>query len=95
LVRIQQVKSGALQHRYSIFDALGRLTYERQPEADGYFTQADSLTGNNSWSPEQAYEGGDTSWGDGIPETPLTYDFDKIGHMRQSAQAIASVPFRL
>ena len=45
-----------IQHRYFKYDALGRLTYERQAEQAGTFTATDSLTGNNAWSRKLIYD---------------------------------------
>lgn len=45
-----------LQHRYFKFDALGRLTYERQIEQVGIHTASDSLTGNSAWSRKLVYD---------------------------------------
>jgi RHS repeat-associated protein len=56
LIYIQQGKGSTLQHRYFKYDALSRLTYERQVEAAGTFTQSDSLTGNSSWSRKLVYD---------------------------------------
>lgn len=44
------------QHRYFKYDALGRLTYERQVEQAGTFTASDSLTGNSAWSRRLVYD---------------------------------------
>lgn len=56
LIHIQQGKGSVLQNRYFKYDALSRLTYERQIEATGYFSQSDSLTGNSSWSRKLVYD---------------------------------------
>jgi RHS repeat-associated protein len=45
-----------LQHRYFKYDALGRLTYERQVEQAGTFTASDPLTGNSAWSRKLVYD---------------------------------------
>jgi len=45
-----------IQHRYFKYDALGRLTYERQVEQAGTFTATDALTGNSSWSRKLVYD---------------------------------------
>jgi RHS repeat-associated protein len=44
------------QHRYFKYDALGRLTYEKQVEQAGTFTASDSLTGNSAWSRKLVYD---------------------------------------
>jgi YD repeat-containing protein len=56
LIRIQQGQGTDLQYRYFKYDALGRLTYERQPEANGTFPVTDSLSGNNYWSRKLVYD---------------------------------------
>jgi RHS repeat-associated protein len=50
--------SNYLQHRYFKYDALSRLTYERQVEqnANTAFNVADPLTGNSQWSRKIAYD---------------------------------------
>jgi RHS repeat-associated protein len=45
-----------LQHRYFKYDALGRLTFEKQAEQAGTFTASDSLTGNSTWSRKLVYD---------------------------------------
>jgi len=49
--------SSYLQHRYFKYDALGRLTNERQVEQAGTFaTAVDPLTGNAQWSRKLVYD---------------------------------------
>jgi RHS repeat-associated protein len=55
LVHITQ-GSSPVQHRYFKYDALGRLTYERQVEQAGTFTASDALTGNSAWSRKLVYD---------------------------------------
>jgi RHS repeat-associated protein len=45
-----------IQHRYFKYDALGRLTHEKQAEQVGTFTASDSLTGNSAWSRKLVYD---------------------------------------
>lgn len=45
-----------IQHRYFKYDALGRLTYEKQVEQAGTFTASDSPTGNSTWSRKLVYD---------------------------------------
>ena len=56
LVHITQGVGGVLQHRYFKYDALGRLTFERQVEQAGTHTAFDSVTGNSSWSRKLVYD---------------------------------------
>jgi RHS repeat-associated protein len=44
------------QHRYFKYDALSRLTHERQLEQAGTITAADALTGNAAWSRRLTYD---------------------------------------
>ncbi len=44
------------QHRFFKYDALSRLTYERQAEQAGTITAADALTGNSAWSRRLTYD---------------------------------------
>ncbi len=44
------------QHRYFKYDALSRLTYEKQAEQAGTIAQADPLTGNSAWSRHLTYD---------------------------------------
>ncbi len=44
------------QHRYFKYDALSRLTYEKQAEQAGTINQADALTGNSAWSRHLTYD---------------------------------------
>jgi RHS repeat-associated protein len=48
--------SNYIQHRYFKYDALGRLTFEKQAEQAGTFTASDSLTGNSAWSRHLVYD---------------------------------------
>ena len=48
--------SSPVQHRYFKYDAIGRLTYERQVEQAGTFSAADPLTGNGAWSRKLVYD---------------------------------------
>ena len=45
-----------VQHRYFKYDALSRLTYERQVEQAGTFSISDPLTGNSAWSRKLVYD---------------------------------------
>lgn len=57
LVHIKQGLVGqTLQHRYFKYDAMGRLTYERQVEQAGTFSLLDPVTGNSSWSRKLVYD---------------------------------------
>jgi RHS repeat-associated protein len=56
LVHIQQGVGSQLQHRYFKYDALGRLTYERQVEQAAIFTATDPLTNNSQWSRKVVYD---------------------------------------
>src|SRR5713226_6891669 len=56
LIHITQGSGSNVQNRYFKYDALGRLTYERQVEQAGTFTATDSLTGNSSWSRHLVYD---------------------------------------
>jgi RHS repeat-associated protein len=56
LVHIQQGTGTQLQHRYFKYDALSRLTYERQVEQAATITAADSLTNNSQWSRKLTYD---------------------------------------
>jgi RHS repeat-associated protein len=57
LVHITQgTGSGTIQHRYFKYDALGRLTHERQVEQAGTHTASDPLTGNTAWSRRLVYD---------------------------------------
>src|SRR5258707_1189699 len=56
LIHITQGSASTVQNRYFKYDALGRLTYERQVEQAGTFTATDALTGNSSWSRHLAYD---------------------------------------
>jgi RHS repeat-associated protein len=55
LIHITQ-GSSPVQHRYFKYDALGRMTYERQVEQAGTFTVSDPLTGNSAWSRKMVYD---------------------------------------
>lgn len=45
------------QHRYFKYDAMSRLTYEKQAEQEGtIFTAPDPLTANSAWSRRLAYD---------------------------------------
>jgi len=55
LVHITQ-GSSPVQHRYFKYDAIGRLTYERQIEQAGTFALFDPLTGNSAWSRKMVYD---------------------------------------
>ncbi|HEY3024715.1 MAG TPA: BPSL0067 family protein, partial [Pyrinomonadaceae bacterium] len=55
LVHITQ-GTATVQNRYFKYDALGRLTYERQVEQAGTFSVSDSLTGNSAWSRKLVYD---------------------------------------
>lgn len=55
LVHIAQ-GSSPVQHRYFKYDALGRMTYERQVEQAGTFTAFDPITGNSAWSRKMVYD---------------------------------------
>ena len=48
--------TSTVQNRYFKYDALGRLTYERQVEQAGTFTAYDPLTGNSAWSRRLVYD---------------------------------------
>ncbi len=52
----QGTGSGTVQHRYFKYDALGRLTFERQVEQSGIHTASDPLTGNSAWSHKLVYD---------------------------------------
>jgi RHS repeat-associated protein len=56
LVHITQGTGATVQNRYFKYDALGRLTYERQVEEAGTFSVFDSLTGNSAWSRKLIYD---------------------------------------
>jgi RHS repeat-associated protein len=56
LIHITQGVGSTIQNRYFKYDALGRLTYERQVEQAGTFTASDALTGNSSWSRHLVYD---------------------------------------
>ncbi len=56
LVHITQGSGATVQNRYFKYDALGRLTYERQVEQAGTFSFSDSLTGNSAWSRKLVYD---------------------------------------
>jgi YD repeat-containing protein len=56
LIHITQGSGSTVQNRYFKYDALGRLTYERQVEQAGTFTATDGLTGNSSWSRHLVYD---------------------------------------
>lgn len=56
LIHITQGAGSTVQNRYFKYDALGRLTYERQVEQAGTFTATDALTGNSSWSRHLVYD---------------------------------------
>ena len=57
LVHVKQGLVGqTLQHRYFKYDAIGRLTYERQVEQAGTFTLFDPVTNNSSWSRKLVYD---------------------------------------
>jgi RHS repeat-associated protein len=66
LIHIQQGVGTNLQHRYFKYDALGRLTYERQVEQAATITAADALTGNSQWSRHLVY---DENGYQGLPTT--------------------------
>lgn len=55
LVHIAQ-GSGPIQHRYFKYDALGRLTHERQVEQVTAFTLSDPVTGNSNWTRKLVYD---------------------------------------
>lgn len=55
LIHIAQ-GANPVQHRYFKYDALGRLTYERQVEQAGTFTVSDPVSGNNAWSRKLVYD---------------------------------------
>jgi RHS repeat-associated protein len=55
LVHIAQ-GAGTVQHRYFKYDALGRLTHERQVEQAAVFTASDPVTGNSQWSRRLVYD---------------------------------------
>jgi RHS repeat-associated protein len=55
LVHVAQ-GSGTVQHRYFKYDALGRLTHERQVEQAAVFEVADPVTGNDEWSRKLVYD---------------------------------------
>ena len=48
--------SSPVQHRYFKYDAMGRLTYERQVEQVGIFSAFDPVTGNSAWSRKLVYD---------------------------------------
>jgi RHS repeat-associated protein len=57
LIHIAQGSNTAQpQHRYFKYDALGRLTYERQVEQAAIFPASDTLTGNSQWSRRIVYD---------------------------------------
>lgn len=91
LIHIQQGTGTTLQHRYFKYDALSRLTYERQVEAVGYFSQYDPLTQNNSWSRKLVY---DETFGSDSYKSLLTsmcdarnvcaqYQYDRLNRITQ------------
>lgn len=45
-----------VQHRYFKYDALSRMTHERQAEQSATISAADPLTGNNAWSRRLTYD---------------------------------------
>jgi len=55
LVHIAQ-GSNPVQHRYFKYDALCRLTYERQVEKTNAFTLFDPVTGNSNWTRKFVYD---------------------------------------
>ena len=55
LVHIAQ-GSSPVQHRYFKYDALCRLTYERQVEQTNAFTLFDPVTGNSNWTRKFVYD---------------------------------------
>jgi RHS repeat-associated protein len=56
LIHITQGSGTQIQNRYFKYDALGRLTYEKQVEQAGTFAATDALTGNSSWSRKLVYD---------------------------------------
>jgi RHS repeat-associated protein len=57
LVHVKQgLDAQTLQHRYFKYDAIGRLTYERQVEQAGTFSVFDPVTSNSSWSRKLVYD---------------------------------------
>lgn len=56
VVHVQQGTGTDLQHRYFKFDALSRLTHERQVEQVGVFTLYDPLTANSQWTRKLVYD---------------------------------------
>src|SRR5262249_48237312 len=55
LVHIAQ-GSSPVQHRYFKYDALSRLTYERQVEQANAFSVFDPVTGNSNWTRKLVYD---------------------------------------
>lgn len=55
---IVHIAQGAdtVQHRYFKYDALGRLTHERQVEQAAVFTASDPVTGISQWSRKLVYD---------------------------------------
>ena len=56
VIHVQQGAGTDVQHRYFKFDALSRLTYERQVEQAAPFTFSDPLTSNSQWSRKLVYD---------------------------------------
>ena len=56
LIHLAQGTGQSAQHRYFKYDALSRLTYEKQVEQAAAFTTPDSVMGNNSWTRKLIYD---------------------------------------
>jgi RHS repeat-associated protein len=56
LVHVAQGEGAQTQHRYFKYDALSRLTHERQVEQSAVHNASDALTGNSQWSRRIVYD---------------------------------------
>jgi RHS repeat-associated protein len=87
LIHIQQGAGANIQHRYFKYDALGRLTYERQVEQGAIFTMTDPLTNNSQWTRRIVY---DENGYQGLPTTmtdarniQTQYQYDNLNRVYQ------------